>query len=58
MTGDATLTVLREIRDEVRATNVRLDRSEQRLGHIEAALLDVAEQQRSMVRWLRSGTGL
>ena len=50
MTDDAlTLTVLREIRDEIRTTNVRL-------GRVETAILDLAEQQSFVVRWLRAGT--
>ena len=58
MTGrkETTLTVLREIRDEIRATNERLDATNERLGHVELGLLDLAEQQRFVVRYLRAGS--
>jgi chromosome segregation ATPase len=36
-------------------TNVRLDQSNERLGAVESALLDLAEQQRFVVRMLRTG---
>jgi len=62
-----TLTVLLEIRDEIRTTNVRLDetrnelgaridQTNDRLGHIETAMLDLAEQQSFVVQWLKAGT--
>lgn len=60
---DTTLAVLREIRDEIRATNSRLDATNsnlgsmnERLGHVELGLLDLAEQQRFVVRYLRAGS--
>jgi len=64
---DMTVEILRQIRDEIRATrtdlsgrldqtNERLDVVTARLGTMEGALLDVAEQQRFVVRWLRAGT--
>ena len=34
------------------ATNQRIDGTNDRLGHVESALLDLAEQQRFVVRWL------
>ena len=41
--------ILREIRDEARETNARL-------GLVETALVDLAEQQRFVVRYLRTLT--
>ncbi len=46
---DTTLTVLREIRDEIRATNARL-------GYLELGMLGLAEQQRFVVRCLQAGS--
>lgn len=66
MTDDSvTVQVLKEIRDEVRQTNERLDRTNERLeqtrtelsgrlGQVEGTLLDLAEQQRFVVRWLKA----
>jgi len=41
------LSVLREIRDEARQTNVRL-------GAVETTLVELAEQQRFVVRYLKT----
>jgi len=46
--------ILREIRDEVRQTNARLDQTNARLGVIETTVLELAEQQRFVVRHLKS----
>lgn len=45
-----TVAILREIRDEIRSTNSRLDQTNERLGHVEETLLDLAEQPRFLVR--------
>ena len=65
---EVTVAVLREIRDEIRSTrtelstridqtNERLEQTNERLGVVEATLLDLAEQQRFVVRWLKAGGG-
>lgn len=46
--------ILREIRDEVRQTNARLDQTNARLGVVETTVLDLAEQRRFVVRHLRT----
>ena len=60
--------ILREIRDEVRQTNARLDQTNARLdvavagidltntrlGVVETTLVELAEQQRFVVRYLRT----
>ena len=55
---DVTIGLLKEIRDEIRSTNHRLDTVETtlttRLGGVELALLDLAEQQRFVVRYTRA----
>jgi len=55
-----TLAVLREIRDEIRSTRVdltaRIDETNSRLGHLESAMVDLAQQQQFVVRWLKAGT--
>jgi len=62
---DTTLVVLREIRDEIRATredlgqrieatNTRLDGTNERLSLLEVGFLDIAQQQRFVVRYLRA----
>ena len=67
MSDEVTLAVLREIRDEVRATrtdlsaridatNERLDEMNERLGHVEHGLTELAQQQQFAVRWLKAGT--
>jgi hypothetical protein len=61
LTDDAlTITVLREIRDEIRETRAdlgaRLDQTNQRLGHLEEAMVELAQQQGFVVRWLKAGT--
>ncbi|RLB51779.1 MAG: hypothetical protein DRJ42_16250 [Deltaproteobacteria bacterium] len=72
LTDDAlTLTILREIRDEIRDTRVelgsRIDQTNSRLDqvsidlgsrldHVESAILGLAEQQSFVVRWLKAGT--
>lgn len=61
---DITVEILKEIRDETRGvrtelvtTNQRLgqleERVDNRLGHVEAALLDLAQQQRLLVRYAK-----
>jgi len=64
MAGDVTVQILREIRDEIRGlggridqTNERLDQTNERLGKVEGAVLDVAAQQRFVVRYLKALTG-
>jgi polyhydroxyalkanoate synthesis regulator phasin len=49
-----TIQVLREIRDEVRNTNDRVDHLTGRVEHVETTLLELAEQQRFVVRWLQA----
>jgi chromosome segregation ATPase len=65
MTGkkDTTLVVLRQIRDEIRnlgarvdLTNERLDLTNERLEHVDTALLDLAEQQRFVVKHIQTLT--
>jgi hypothetical protein len=62
--SDVTVEILKDIRDEIRGvrtelrgeirqTNERLDVNNQRLGAVELALLDVAEQQRFVVRYTK-----
>ena len=55
--GDVTVEILKGIRDEIRGlraeTNERLDLNNQRLRTVETALLDLAEQQRFVVRYTR-----
>lgn len=46
--------LLREIRDESRQTNTRLDQANARLEVVETTALELAEQQRFVVRYLRS----
>ena len=56
--GDVTVEILKGIRDEIRGlraeTNERLDVNNQRLHTVEKALLDLAEQQRFVVRYTRA----
>lgn len=65
MGSDITVEILKEIRDEIRGTNQRLDTTNQRLdvvevtmnqrlGAVEATLLDLAEQQRFVVRYTKA----
>ena len=62
---DTTLLVLREIRDEMRSTHdeirtlreeltQRIDGTNERLGQLEIGFLDIAQQQRFVVRYLRA----
>ncbi len=37
-------------------TNARLDETNQRLGHLELTMVDLAQQQTFVVRWLKAGT--
>jgi hypothetical protein len=63
--GDVTIEILKDIRTEIRSTNQRLDTTNHRLdavestlthrlGAVESALLDLAEQQRFVVRYTRA----
>ena len=63
--GDLTIEILKDIRSEIRNTNQRLDTTNQRLdtvestlthrlGAVETALLDLAEQQRFVVRYTKA----
>src|SRR6187549_3051174 len=63
-TSDITIEILKEIRDGVRETNTRIDATNrrlgavestinQRLGVVETALLELAEQQRFVVRYTK-----
>ena len=60
--GDVTVEILKGIRDEIRGlradTNQRFDetneRLDKRLHTVETALLDLAEQQRFVVRYTRA----
>src|SRR5262245_41805396 len=72
MASDITVEILKDIRDEIRSTNQRLDSANQRLdstnqrldrvettlttrlGAVETALLDLAEQQRFVVRYTKA----
>ena len=58
MGADITVEILKEIRDEIRGTNQRLDGVEvtmnKRLGAVETTLLDLAEQQRFVVRYTKA----
>jgi hypothetical protein len=68
-TSDMTVEILKDIRDGVRGTNARLDAVEStlthrleavgstlshRLGAVEATLLELAEQQRFVVRYTKA----
>ncbi len=63
--SDITVEILKDIREAVRGTNVRLDSMEQslsqrldgvtqRLDLVETTLLDLAEQHRFLVRYTRA----
>jgi septal ring factor EnvC (AmiA/AmiB activator) len=52
--ADLTVKILREIRDEIRNTNQRLDQTNQRLDKVDGTLLDLAEQQRFVVRYVKA----
>lgn len=56
--SDITVEILKDIRDEIRGTNQRLENVEStvttRLGAVEHALLDLAEQQRFVVRYTKA----
>ena len=56
--GDVAVEILKGIRDEIRGlrteTSERLDVNNQRLRTVEIALLDLAEQQRFVVRYTRA----
>ena len=59
--SDIAVEILKDIRDGVRQTNERLDATNERLdgvthrlGGVELALLDLAEQQRFVVRYTRA----
>jgi hypothetical protein len=65
MGSDVTVEILKDIRDEIRGTNQRLDATNQRLdvvevtmnqrlGAVETTLLDLAEQQRFVVRYTKA----
>ncbi|MEM9068795.1 MAG: hypothetical protein AAGE52_09825 [Myxococcota bacterium] len=65
MNDEITIAVLREIRDEIRGTReeirstrtelgARIDATNERLGAVEGAVLELAEQQRFVVRWLKA----
>jgi hypothetical protein len=61
MASDITVEILKDIRDEMRGmraeqvlTNQRLDQTNQRLDVVETTLLDLAEQQRFVVRYMRA----
>ena len=62
---DITVEILKEIRDEIRGTNARADTTNsrldtmehaisERLGAVETTLLDLAEQQRFVVRYTKA----
>jgi len=63
--SDITVEILKDIRDEIRGTNARVDTTNgrldtmehalsQRLGAVEMTLLDLAEQQRFVVRYTKA----
>src|SRR5580692_1472970 len=63
--SDITIEILKDIRDEIRGvrielgarldvTNERLDTNNQRLDLVESTLLDLAEQQRFVVRYTKA----
>ena len=70
--SDITVEILKDIRDEIRGTNARVDTTNsrldltnsrldtmehalsQRLGAVETTLLDLAEQQRFVVRYTKA----
>jgi len=61
MASDVTVEILKDIRDEMRGmraeqvqTNERLAQTNQRLDLVETTLLDLAEQQRFVVRYMRA----
>ncbi len=52
--SDITIEILKDIRDEIRGTNKRLDVNNERLDTVESTLLDLAEQERFVVRYTRA----
>ena len=56
--SDITVEILKDIRSEIRNSNQRLDTLEstlnQRFGAVESTLLDLAEQQRFVVRYTKA----
>jgi len=61
MASDITVEILKDIRDELRGvraeqvqTNKQLVQTNQRLDVVETTLLDLAEQQRFVVRYMRA----
>ena len=63
MASDVTVEILKDIRDEMRGmraeqvqTNQRLAQTNQRLDVVETTLLDLAEQQRFVVRYMRAAS--
>ncbi len=44
------------LRARIDATNQRIDGTNERLTHVEHAMLDLAEQQRFVVRWLKGSS--
>jgi hypothetical protein len=56
--SEITIEILKDIRDATRGTNVRLDSMEaaltQRLDLVETAILDLAEQNRFIVRYTKA----
>ena len=66
-TESLTIHILREIRDElvttrtelsgrIEQTNTRIDETNTRMGHVEGTLVDLAQQQRFVVRHLTALT--
>jgi hypothetical protein len=54
MASDITVEILKDIRDEMRGMRAEQVQTNQRLDVVETTLLDVAEQQRFVVRYMRT----
>jgi len=54
MASDITVEILKDIRDEMRGMRAEQVQTNQRLDVVETTLLDLAEQQRFVVRYMRA----
>jgi hypothetical protein len=54
MASDITVEILKDIRDEMRGMRGEQVKTNQRLDVVETTLLDLAEQQRFVVRYMRA----
>jgi BMFP domain-containing protein YqiC len=54
MAADITVEILKDIREEMRGVRTELEKHTDRFGVVERALLDLAEQQRFVVRYTKA----